>query len=640
MIDQLKSLLKERRFAHAVIIDDAYDDRPRPGDIGSPQWDRFFDDLNTEDEARLSAAYGAEKYEAADVSMLSRDQQFVDLVWTSRAEIGAAADLFGEFEHKQGQKREQLAPLQALLGDQLELTCTTHGREDDIDLAKADLVFLDLFLGYLDDEDAIGRAVERVKAIMAQRRTNPPSIVLLSVSPRLEEVGPRLRDDGELLGCQFRMMKKAQLTDADFVVERLYELTVSYPDALRLNAFLLAWTKALDGAKTAFLRSIRTLDLRDYANMQELILEAEDELVGDYILDLYDLHLHNVLEGDKGLVLAAKALNKIDWTQYPPAQFMPSPEAVGIMDGALFHNQHRTSVEAEIENDPTRVRLGDVYLGPESAPAAGGQDAPTEEASQFAFVVMSQACDLQHGQTDRLILLRGRVRPYGWKQHDSKTQTPRTSIMMFGDRRLSVEWDLLAPETWLLADLVAKGEAGFARVRRFRTPFALQLQQAFIGKLGRVGTLAALPGQYRAGVRVFLRDLAGKARLLAEAHIDADKAMCLVGRTQKNALKEWLLLSDGLLVDLRRTLREVPAEELPTGSQIATIRDDPAFYRRLKSGLLLNRSPKGSKPFKDTGPDVIQIVTQKLWEPDGIADRSYNPILIEVDFGLDELQVE
>ena len=33
--------------------------------------------------------------------------------------------------------------------------------------------------------------------------------------------------------------------------------------------------------------------------MQALILEAEGEPVGDYILDLYDLHLHNVLGGSR-----------------------------------------------------------------------------------------------------------------------------------------------------------------------------------------------------------------------------------------------------------------------------------------------------------------------------------------------------
>ena len=173
---------------------------------------------------------------------------------------------------------------------------------------------------------------------------------------------------------------------------------------------------------------------------------------------------------------------------------------------------------------------------------------------------------------DRLILLRGNVRPYGWRLHDrqsgdSKPKGPKTPIMKsVGAVRLSIEWDILAPETWLLADMLSKRAAGYQRVRRFRTPFALQLQQALIRGLGRVGTLAALPGQYAAGVRVFLRDKNNKARLLAEAQIDADKAVCMVGRTAKNTLKEWLLLSDGFHSELRRALRDVPVIELPSGA--------------------------------------------------------------------------
>src|SRR5689334_18131290 len=170
-----------------------------------------------------------------------------------------------------------------------------------------------------------------------------------------------------------------------------------------MNDFVLSWNRALTDARAAFLKSIRTLDLADYANMQALILEVEDEPVGDYILDLYDLHLHNVLEGDKGLVRAAKAMNEIGWAEYPPAQFMPSPEAVAIMDGAIFHNQIRTEIEAEVDNDPKKARLGDVFLGPEQAAVAANGNACVGDSIRYAYVVLTQACVLQQGDADRLI---------------------------------------------------------------------------------------------------------------------------------------------------------------------------------------------------------------------------------------------
>jgi hypothetical protein len=46
-----------------------------------------------------------------------------------------------------------------------------------------------------------------------------------------------------------------------------------------------------------------------------------------------------------------------------------------------------------------------------------------------------------------------------------------------------------------------------------------------------------VPGQYAPSVRVFLRDRNNRAKLLAEARAEANQAVCLVGRTEKNALK-------------------------------------------------------------------------------------------------------
>jgi hypothetical protein len=101
-----------------------------------------------------------------------------------------------------------------------------------------------------------------------------------------------------------------------------------------------------------------------------------------------------------------------------------------MMDGALFHNQTRTDVEAETDDDPKKVRLGDVFLAPPAnARAARRRAAP---ADRRAYVVLSQACDLQHGEADRLLLLRGVIRPYGWKEHDIKAQL-RTPVIRVDD---------------------------------------------------------------------------------------------------------------------------------------------------------------------------------------------------------------
>jgi hypothetical protein len=665
MIDQVRALLAQQHVQRAVIIDDAYDDRPKSGDIEDAEWDRFFDDLTPADDQHLGAAYGQEAYDSQDTSELRRNALFVNAVWAEKAQIAAARALFGDFEQRQQTKRAELEPLRTLLIRDLGLACDVFGRDEAASVGDADIIFLDLFLGLLEREDAVNRAIARVKGIVDQRRAAPPNVVLLSASNKLMEVGPRLRDEAELLGCQFRMVRKNELADTDGMAERLYDLVRNNPDALRINAFLLAWNAALDGAKARFLKSIRTLDLADYANLQSLVLDAEEEPIGDYVLDLYDLHLHHELEGDEALVRSAKALNEIKWEEYPQAQFMPSDELIKMMDGAIFHNEVRTRIEGEITNDDRKVRLGDVFLGPAPTPpaaapappvvpaqappevaepgppaaagpdqvgAAAGEHADTPPAPQRAFVVLSQACDLQHAHAEQVLLMRGTVHPYSSKRHHQNRQ--KTPVMKVGEFRYSVDWDVVAPETWEIQKLPEKVQGGFRRVRRFRTPFALKLQQDFVGNLGRVGTLTPVPGQASTALRVYLRLRGGTMRLLIDKSADSADAAYLVGRNAKGDAVEMLLLSPALQDEFRRTLRDVTAADVPVGGakELREIRDDPAFYRRFKSGLTVKREkPKGTRPFADTTDDVVQIVAGRVCTNGGAAPTGFAAIIVEMD---------
>jgi hypothetical protein len=552
-----------------------------------------------------------------------------------------------------------------ILRNDLSLPVRTVGRNFIPEIAQAQIIFLDLFLGSHEDSSAVERALGRVKDVVIKRRMAPPIVILMSASRRLTELGPTVRDGAELLGCQFRMMRKSELGDADATLEKMYELVISYPDSLRLNTFVEAWDKGLENARKEFLRTIRTLDLADYANMQALILDAEGQPVGDYVIDLYDLYLHNIIEGDKDLIRAAKGLNAIVWNEYPPAQFMPSVEGGDIMDGVIFHNEIRTETETELDTGSKLIRLGDVFLAnaprdgapiPAVAvteehvrpgdqvseattvaqPEANDQHANAElvptAGLRHVFVVLSQACDLLHGDTDRALMLRGEAKPYDWKQHDNKKQVPRTPLMKSGGHKFVIEWDLLAPEAWPLDDLPRfLGERGYRLVRRFRTPFALQLQQEFIGRLGRVGTLAALPARYPAAVKIFIRNAQRRALLVAETGLGQEDAVCLVGRTKRNQLKEWLLLSERFLKQLREALLTVAGDLSPLPRQLVDAIRDPKFYRRLKSGLQLAREKqRGSRPFEEPF-NLVQVLTRPTLQAGMEMDNEYLPIVIEVE---------
>lgn len=630
MIDDIKALYLARKVHRAVLVDDAFDLSPRLGDVDDALWDRFFDDLNDADEAEISAQYGIEQYGEMDASELRRDQRFIDVVWARKGASRSVQLLFSDFERIIAQKRGQLAPLIGLLEKDLGLSCHCYGRDGGENLPSADIIFLDLYLGQVEDDVAVERAITRIKEVVEQRRATPPTVILLSQSPNISNVGPKVRDNAELLGCQFRMVKKDQLADSAKMVERLYDLEISHTDAMKINSFLLAWDEALTLAKREFLRSVRTLDLADYANVSSLILEAEGEPLGDYVLDLYDLHLHNTLEGDRELIQTARSMNDIRWSEYPPAQFMPSPEVVNMLEGTVFHNAERTNIETA-GGEPLTARLGDVYLGPEVQAAADGTTPP-----RACYVVISQACDLQHGDADRILLLKGCLRPYMPDQVAKKATVQRTPLITIGQARFILEWDLLAPETWMLSDIAAKTEEGFCKIRRFRSSFALQIQQSFLGRLGRVGTMAALPGRHPVGVKVFLQNRNNKAILLAQAHVEDDKAVSLIGRTERGANIEWLLLSETLLDEVRENLLAVDNALLPGGNpSFSAVRENVAFYRALKRGLSVQReSPKGSKPFKDTEYDVLQILTQSALQNGGDVDRSLKPVIIEIHYSI------
>ena len=240
MIAEAKELLKAQGFERVVIVDDAFDESPQPGDLDQDLWNTFFDDWTQDDESRIAADYDGDVSETEPLE-LARDPDFVAALWRIRADIEAAGPLFENFERDQAAKRAELVPLQDLLKTDLTLNCTTVGRSGTDGLADAQILFLDLFLGYVETTEAIDAAIARVRSVVQPRRDDPPIVILLSRSPQLHDFGPDVRDKAELLGCQFRMVHKGDLGDRSSLAEQLYDLVRSRADAIKLNSFINEW---------------------------------------------------------------------------------------------------------------------------------------------------------------------------------------------------------------------------------------------------------------------------------------------------------------------------------------------------------------------------------------------------------------
>ena len=109
--------------------------------------------------------------------------------------------------------------------------------------------YFSIFFSSTEDEGAVDRGIRRVREVIEKRRTRPPLVFLMSASSRLDEFAPKVRDEAELLGCQFRTIRKSELANGSTTLEQLYDLAVCYPDFQRLNLFVSEWEAALKNGR-------------------------------------------------------------------------------------------------------------------------------------------------------------------------------------------------------------------------------------------------------------------------------------------------------------------------------------------------------------------------------------------------------
>ena len=105
---KLSSLLQDRGIRRAIIIDDAYDNSPRPDELDEANWANFFDDLGEAGNEFLSKLY--DEYENTRPEELKASQRFVTLLWKNRQELPdfATDHLFSAFENTRGIERAEL----------------------------------------------------------------------------------------------------------------------------------------------------------------------------------------------------------------------------------------------------------------------------------------------------------------------------------------------------------------------------------------------------------------------------------------------------------------------------------------------------------------------------------------------------
>jgi hypothetical protein len=630
MLDQLREIISREKITRASIIDDVFEDIPTTHDIDDASWGFFLDDRTDHEVTLVREGYGTSDPESR-WDELRQDNNFIKFAWEHRGESNKFQELFRTFTERQAGGKAQLEPLRKLLFDELKLHGGTYG-DRYREATDAQLLFMDLFLGAQQDQEARNKALDRVKAIIESRRESPPMLVLMSSSTRLHTMRDDFRDEAELMGCQFRTIQKAELSEPERLYELLYRLVASYQDSLKLSGFLESWRQALEDTRTRFLKTVRRLDLRDYADLQTLILNAEGEPIGTYLLEVFGKYFQFELEEDAQLASAALSVNEMSWENYPAPHFLPAEVSANIADGMLFR-----SVKLLKKSEP--LQFGDLLfstridaLGEGAEPAAN-----FARGERIALLVLTAACDLQHGNAKRFLFMAGVAKPSELLLH-KKSKAPFTPIVIHDGRHYVINWDLGAPITWTPRELASQLDAGnFERVRRFRSLFSLQLQQQFTSALSRVGTPVIPPVQHLTGVTISYRDQEGVLRSLASVSPTDRQAVVLVGRDE-NANIDRLILAPEVVKDLQIDMQKVDVNNLAAKDREKwqNAVQNRELFSRMESGIPYSRSGL-ERSFKGSSYDVVTVVGPYLPQdknPIG-ADRTLKgeqgPLIIELE---------
>ncbi|KQW70829.1 hypothetical protein ASE17_18375 [Phenylobacterium sp. Root77] len=588
----LADLLQERGVRRVLIVDDAFDEIPRAQDVGeaNEQWTVFGDDWTDALRTEIAALYADAKDRRLDD--LVGDDLFVAALWALKTQF---PDLLGPlFEAYQGGRAADVRYVEVAKAklEVLGLEVVTAGREFTAAAQDVDLILIDLFLGHGQGDADLEASKTLLRDALESRGAPAPLVILMSRSPRLAMKRDEFRDEVGLLDSGFRIIAKPELDTGALLERQIERLAEHLEDTQKLAGFVDALAAGLDSAARRTLTHFRRLRLSDLGQLQRLLLDTEGEPTGSYLVDVFDRVFAHELEGDGGIIEAAKALNTFSASSYPPPHVAGSPDLQDLVVRTLTQNAERLDLPGSTEG---LVTFGDILCpgAPESL-AALKESLLVDLAADQVLVVMTPTCDLQRGGAPRILFMVGDVRPFGLKDwaYGSDARTPVIDID--GERRW-IKWRTKHIDTVSWDQLQQAFDNGLLRIAaRLREAHALELQQKLLSGLGRVGLLAPMPASFSVDLEVFTAGVDTKPQRLVVAALD-EGAVCFVGRDDKAKPAIRLVMSEGAWDGVEEALGGVdPATILPAAkAAFDHIRSENELAQKIAKGLNLdNVGPK------------------------------------------------
>ncbi|WP_342629720.1 hypothetical protein AAC691_08585 [Nguyenibacter vanlangensis] len=580
----LSELLAAKEIRRALIVDDVCDAIPTAADIdpGNEAWTNFSDDLTPALRRRIEEAYPPAAETRFD-ELITTDG-YAATLWSLRGELGEiVVPLFENYIEDQTADQHFVDLAKQRL-EALGLQCETSGRDFHVAAQNADVVLIDLFFGKMQDPSALNQSKDRLRNAIQPRRAAPPLVVLMSRSSRLEDKRDEFRDDVGLIDSAFRIIRKSDLEETGRLEQQLERLAENVEDSHKLTRLFAAVEDGMAKATSRTLRLLRKLRLSDIGQIQQLLLSAEGEPTGSYLVDVFDRVLQHEIEREAGIIDAAIGLNEFSSIQHPPPYVAGSPDLQELVERLLSQNSERLRLPGAVG---VAVTFGDVLTMPAGADLDRlKQTLLVDMTADKVLLVLTPVCDLQREGAPRILLLVGTRRPLGARDW-SYGEDVRTATIRIGGELCWIKWQIKHIDTvsWQGLD-AALGNGDIRVVARLRESHALEIQQRVLSGLGRVGLVANLPATFPVDVEAYVADLDGRPRRL-DVDALADGAVCFVGRDTRGDEVLKLVLTEGGCDGVIAALEGIESGQIAERARTAFghVTGSPDLRRMLTSGL-------------------------------------------------------
>ncbi|GEM_PF-657705 len=581
------SVLKDTGFESALIVDDAFDDIPTAGDLAmdADAWSIFIADIG-DDVEHVVAAFP--EYHNKGANELRDSDDFVKAMYGMRGKLRPELwnTLFEAYERDRAADREFLAKLGKRLSD-AGLQVKTAGRKVPDAARECKIVFADLFLGASQNDFDIDKSIGWLRDFVAGREQAPPAVVLMSRSPLLQDKKERFRDDARMVGALFRVYRKQDLLEGSTVETVLERLATHHADAVRVAAFLAAWETGLGVATAEFMKIVRRLDLSDYCKIREVLLDAEGQPLGSYMLDVFDRVLQHEIEGHGPTIAAAQELNAIDPAKYPAPYIAGSSDFQDLVARSLWQHADRLKVSGNTAGMP--VSFGDVLVRRSRLDTAPQTQVPEDHPD--VLVVLTPACDLvRNPDKRRVLLVGGALKAIDSKTWRYKTKGVSTPIAQLANQpRMFIGWDLDDQRMLKKGEVAAliAPEGPYMIGLRLRESNALELQQRLLSDMGRVGLASMMPFTFPVDVLVFTTDVDGKVRPLDLPVTTRDGGVCITGRDAKGNDLTRLLLTEASVDEILSAIPKIKEDQVSARARetLKKLQTSASFRSLLQAGL-------------------------------------------------------